>query len=66
MKARIRKQIVEAYKARIAVAKTEYELKGIDIEASRKCSAYALGWEEFTEIRKAAQAKAPKLGFIIH
>ena len=66
MEARIRKQIVEAYKARIAAAKTECELKGINIEASRKCSAYAIGWEEFAEIRKAAQAKAPELGFIIH
>lgn len=66
MKERIRKKVVKAYAARIAAAKTEYELKGIDIEYSRKCSAYQIGWGEFLEIKKFAQARAIELGFIIH
>lgn len=60
------KKEVKAYKARIAAAKTECELKGINIEYSRKCSACQIGWGEFLEIKKLAQAKALELGFVIH
>lgn len=65
MKERMSRKIIEGYERKIRKTTSEYDIRGIMIEVSKRCSAYELSWAEFLVIRKAIQEHGRKIGVLI-
>ena len=57
MKERLSKKIIDGYRTKIENSESRYDLNGIIIEISQKCSSYKISWAEFMAIRKIANER---------